>query len=313
MTELAAPLDAVLAELSAGQVTAFLVRQSGLRSTWYAKAMVTALRSLLRFLHTAGHMPHPLVGAVPSVPGRKVTTVPRSVNADELATVLAGCDRDSAGGRRDYAILLLARLGLRAGEVSAIELDDINWRAGELMVRGKGNRIEVLPLPVDVGEALADYVQYGRPRCAIDKLFVILCAPSPAWHPRLRLRGGPARRYRPVRTPPAVSCAGLRSAPAWRFAGRDRPGAAAQRRTHDRDLRQSHVAPGLPGVPPHSASALARSAPLTSSTCSGPEVSATPALRQLTQPHRGPVHRAAPLLSRRHGPHHRWQPDNAPL
>ena len=178
LTGLAAPLGAALAELPAGQVTAFLVRQSGLRSTWYAKAMVTALRSLLRFLHTAGHIPQPLVGAVPSVPGWKLTTVPRSVTAEEVAAVLAGCDRDSAGGRRDYAILLLlARLGLRAGEVSAIELDDIDWQAGELAVRGKGNRTEMLPLPVDVGEALAGYVRYGRPRCATRRLFVILHAP----------------------------------------------------------------------------------------------------------------------------------------
>ena len=185
LTGLAAPLGATLAELPAGQVTAFLVRQSGLRSSWYAKAMVTALRSLLRFLHTAGHIPHPLVGAVPSVPGWKLTALPRSVNADEVAAVLAGCDRDSAAGRRDYAILLLlARVGLRAGEVSVIELDDIDWRAGELVVRGKGNRVEVLPLPVDVGEALADYVQYGRPRCVTRGLFVILHAPFTGLGPK---------------------------------------------------------------------------------------------------------------------------------
>jgi site-specific recombinase XerD len=185
LTELDDPLGAALAELSAGQVTAFLVRQSGLRSTWYAKAVVTALRSLLRFLHVAGHIPHPLVGAVPSVPGWKLTTLPRSVNAEEVAAVLAGCDRDSAAGRRDYAILLLlARLGLRAGEVSAIELDDLNWRTGELVVRGKGNRVEVLPLPVDVGEALADYVRYGRPRCATRRLFVILHAPFTGLGPK---------------------------------------------------------------------------------------------------------------------------------
>jgi integrase/recombinase XerD len=185
LTELSAPLGAALVELSAGQVTAFLVRQSGMRSTWYAKAMVTALRSFLRFLHTAGHIPHPLVGAVPSVPGWKLTTLPRSVTADEVAAVLAGCDRDSAKGRRDYAILLLlARLGLRAGEVSAITLDDIDWRTGELVVRGKGNRVEVLPLPVDVGEALADYVRYGRPRCVTRQLFVILHAPFTGLGPK---------------------------------------------------------------------------------------------------------------------------------
>jgi integrase len=141
--------------------------------------VVTALRSLLRFLHTAGHIPHPLVWAVPSVPGWKATTLPRAVNPEQVTGVLAGCDRASAQGRRDYAIvLLLARLGLRAGEVSAIELDDLDWRAGEITVRGKGGRREVLPLPVEVGEALADYLRYGRPpRCPTRRLFVTARAP----------------------------------------------------------------------------------------------------------------------------------------
>jgi site-specific recombinase XerD len=95
-----------------------------------------------------------------------------------VAALLASCDRRSAAGRRDYAILmLLSRLGLRAGEVAAIELGDVDWRTGELAVRGKGSRREQLPLPADVGEALADYVQYGRPRCAGRPLLVILRAP----------------------------------------------------------------------------------------------------------------------------------------
>lgn len=178
LAELDAPLGAALAQLSAGQVTAFLVRRSGLHGSWYVKAVVTALRSLLRFLHTAGYVPVPLVGAVGSVPGWRPTTVPRAVRTDEVAAILGGCDRQSAKGRRDYAILLLlARLGLRAGEVSGFELDDMDWRAGELRVRGKGNRVEVLPVPVEVGEAVADYVQYGRPRCATRRLFVTLRAP----------------------------------------------------------------------------------------------------------------------------------------
>ena len=175
---LPAPLSTALAGLSAGQVTAFVVGQSGRRSAWYAKAMVTALRSLLRFLHVAGHVRGPLASAVPSVPGWKLSSLPRPVSAGQVAAVLASCDRDTAGGRRDYAILmLLARLGLRAGEVSRIELDDVGWRAGELVVRGKGSRVEVLPLPADVGQALADYVQHGRPRCPSRRLFVILFAP----------------------------------------------------------------------------------------------------------------------------------------
>ncbi len=179
LTELGAPLDAAVAELPAGQVTAFLVRQSDRHSVWYAKAVVTALRSLLRFLHTAGHIAHPLVWAVPSVPGWKVTTLPRAVAPEQVAAVLAGCDRAAAQGRRDYAIvLLLARLGLRAGEVGAIELDDLDWQVGELTVRGKGGRREVLPLPVEVGEALVDYLRYGRPRrCPTRRLFLSVRAP----------------------------------------------------------------------------------------------------------------------------------------
>ncbi|MBV9315615.1 MAG: tyrosine-type recombinase/integrase [Pseudonocardia sp.] len=179
LTELGAPLDAAVAELSAGQVTKFLVRQSDRHSAWYAKAVVTALRSLLRFLHTAGHIPHPLVWAVPSVPGWKLTPLPRAVAPEQVVAVLGGCDRASAHGRRDYAIvLLLARLGLRAGEVSAIELGDLDWGVGELTVRGKGGRNDLLPLPVEVGEALADYVRYGRPpRCATRRLFVSVRAP----------------------------------------------------------------------------------------------------------------------------------------
>jgi site-specific recombinase XerD len=179
LTELGAPLDAALAGLSAAQVTTFLVRQSDRHSAWYAKAVVTALRSLLRFLHTAGHIPHPLVWAVPSVPGWKPAPLPRAVTPEQVAAVLAGCDRASTQGRRDYAIvLLLARLGLRAGEVSAIELDDLDWRAGELTVRGKGGRVEALPLPVEAGEAVADYLRYARPpRCPTRRLSVSVRAP----------------------------------------------------------------------------------------------------------------------------------------
>ncbi|WP_327586940.1 site-specific integrase [Nonomuraea sp. NBC_00507] len=172
------PLDTALAELSAAEVTAFMVNHRGQWGTGTAKATVTALRSLLRFLHATGRAPHSLATAVPSVAGWRLAPLPADVNPDHVAALLASCDRRSAGGRRDYAILmLLSRLGLRAGEVAAIELGDVDWRAGELLVRGKGSRREHLPLPVDVGEALADYVQHGRPRCAGRTLLVILHAP----------------------------------------------------------------------------------------------------------------------------------------
>lgn len=175
---LASPLDAMLAELSAAQVTTFMVDHRGQWGTGTAKATVTALRALLRFLHASGRVPRSLASAVPAVAAWKLAPLPADVNPDHVAALLASCDRHSAGGRRDYAVLLLlSRLGLRAGEVAAIELADVDWRTGDLLVRGKGSRREHLPLPVDVGEALADYVQYGRPRCARRPLLVILRAP----------------------------------------------------------------------------------------------------------------------------------------
>jgi integrase/recombinase XerD len=175
---LAAPLGAALGGLSAAQVTAFMTGHRGRWGTGTAKATVTALRSLLRFLHAAGHVPQPLAAAVPPVAGWKLAPLPPDVNPDHVAALLASCDRRSAGGRRDYAILMmLSRLGLRAGEVAAIELGDVDWRAGEILVRGKGSRRDRLPLPADAGEALAEYVQYARPRCAGRPLLVILRAP----------------------------------------------------------------------------------------------------------------------------------------
>jgi site-specific recombinase XerD len=171
--------------LTAQQITVFVMSWSGQHNASQARMMVNALRSLLRFLHVSGIVTTSLVDAVPSVPGWGRVRVPRGVEADEIAAVLAGCDRLSALGRRDYAIiLLLARLGLRAGEVAAVRIADVAWRAGELTVRGKGNRLDVLPLPVDVGQALADYVQHARPRTPADAfLFVRAIAPFGAMHP----------------------------------------------------------------------------------------------------------------------------------
>ena len=112
---LAPPLDTALAELSAAEVTAFMVDHRGRWGTGTAKATVTALRSLLRFLHVTGRAPHSLAAAVPSVPGWRLAPLPADVNPDHVVALLASCDRRSAGGRRDYAILmLLSRLGLRA-------------------------------------------------------------------------------------------------------------------------------------------------------------------------------------------------------
>ncbi len=167
-----------LGRLSAGEVGRFVLEQCAARSVGSAKNVVMALRSLLRFLHVDGVTARDLAGAVPAVaPQRR--SLPRALDPRVVARLLASCDRRTKAGRRDFAVLIvLARLGLRAGEVAAIELQDIDWRRGELLVRGKGGRRERLPLPVDVGRALAGYVQRGRPRVGCERLFLRVNAPT---------------------------------------------------------------------------------------------------------------------------------------
>lgn len=179
LSTLEAPLDAALEDLSAGQVTRFVMQEAAQRRIWAAKSLTTALRSLLGFLHVAGHVPRGLAPAVPSVAGWRLSALPRGIDAEQVAAMLSSCDRDTAMGRRDYAVLvLLSRLGLRNGEVCRLELDDIDWAVGEILVRGKGSRLERLPLPADVGQAVVDYLTDGRPtRIGCRKLFVIARAP----------------------------------------------------------------------------------------------------------------------------------------
>jgi len=166
-----------LERLSAGDVSTFLVAECSKRSVTGARDLASALRSFLRFLHLAGLIDAPLVWAVPSIADLRDRTLPRGLEPAAVRKLLASCDRRRTIGRRDYAIvLLLSRLGLRRGEVAAIRLEDIDWRAGELLVRGKGSRQDVLPLPVDVGEALVSYLR-RRPRCESRALFVRMTAP----------------------------------------------------------------------------------------------------------------------------------------
>jgi integrase/recombinase XerD len=140
--------------------------------------VVVALRSLLRFLHVERLTDRGLAAAVPGVAPRP-RGLPRALGPGVVARLLDSCDRRSAKGRRDFAVLLvLSRLGLRAAEVSAIELGDVDWRAGELLVRGKAGRRERMPLPVDVGEALAGYLQRCRPRAESERLFMRVVAPA---------------------------------------------------------------------------------------------------------------------------------------
>lgn len=166
-----------LERLSAADVSLFLVAECPKRSVTGAGDLASALRSFLRFLHGAGLIEAPLVWAVPSVADLRDRTLPRGLEPPAVRKLLASCDRRRTIGRRDYAIvLLLSRLGLRRGEVAAMQLEDVDWRAGELLIRGKGARQDVLPLPVDVGEALVSYLR-RRPRCESRALFVRMTAP----------------------------------------------------------------------------------------------------------------------------------------
>jgi site-specific recombinase XerD len=166
-----------LARLAAADVSSFLARECPKRSVSGARDLVCALRSLLRYLHLAGLITAPLVWAVPSVADLRDRSLPRDLEPVVVRRLLASCDRRTLVGRRDFAILLLlARLGLRAGEVAAITLDDIDWRAGMLLVHGKGSREDTLPLPADVGEAIVSYLR-RRPRCECRALFLRVSAP----------------------------------------------------------------------------------------------------------------------------------------
>jgi len=171
-----------LAGIDAAAVTGFVREACPGRAVGSAKLIVCALRSLLRWLHLTGQVPTPLAAAVPAVAGWKLSGLPKGLEPGQLARLLASCDRSTATGRRDYAVLLLlSRLGLRAGEVARLGLDDIDWRRGELIITGKGNRSEKLPLPTDVGTAITAYLRHGRPPAAEGRsVFVRVHAPLQA-------------------------------------------------------------------------------------------------------------------------------------
>jgi site-specific recombinase XerD len=164
--------------LSASDVLRFVRHQAARLHRKRAKLMTTALRSFLRYARYRGEIDVDLAAAVPVVPNWSMTTIPRAIAPDQVRQLLASIDRRSGTGRRDYAIvLLLARLGLRSGEVASLTLDDIDWEAGQLTVHGKSGRRNDLPLPAEVGEAIAAYLQDGRPHST--SRFVFLRAKAP--------------------------------------------------------------------------------------------------------------------------------------
>jgi integrase/recombinase XerD len=173
--------------LTGSQVTGFLLAEAdrGL-APGSLKGRVGELRALLRFLHASGEIPAPLAGLVPAAAGWRDARIPPPVpSADDIAALLASCDQATMTGLRDFAILtVLARLGLRAGEVAAMETGDIDWRAGEIVIRGKGRRDDRMPLPPDAGRALAAWLAGGRPAGAgCRTVFVTRHAPVRPMHP----------------------------------------------------------------------------------------------------------------------------------
>ena len=178
LTERFGAREVDLQSLTAGDANRFVVGEAQRLSRSRAKLVVTALRSFLRHLHQRGDIPADLACGVLPVMHWRLSGLPKSVPPEQVGAILASCERSTAAGRRDYAILqLLARLGLRGGEVAALTLDDFDWREGIVTVPGKGSRREPLPLPREVGEALADYLRHDRPSCPTRRLFVRLKAP----------------------------------------------------------------------------------------------------------------------------------------
>lgn len=177
--------DLDLGGLTPADITSFVVARCPCLNGGVAKLTVTALRSFLGFLHLDGVTERSLVSAVPTVLHRRLAGLPKGLDLDQVRRLLAACDVSTVVGIRDLAILtLLVRLGLRRSEVAGLGLDDIDWRAGTIRVRGKGNCHERLPLPPDVGRRLAQYLRHARPADALGRtVFVRHFAPHHALGP----------------------------------------------------------------------------------------------------------------------------------
>jgi site-specific recombinase XerD len=167
-----------VADLSGGEVSGFLLAETGRCSVGGAKGCVAELRSLLRYLFVTGQIPVGLAAAVPPVAGWHDTGIPPALPAEMIQALLDSCDRASTVGIRDFAVLmLLARLALRSIEITRLQLEDVHWRAGEITIRGKARRLDLLPLPADVGQALVAYLLDARPASQLRQLFLTCRAP----------------------------------------------------------------------------------------------------------------------------------------
>jgi site-specific recombinase XerD len=194
-----------LDQLTAPDVIRFVQADAArLRHPKRAQVMTTALRSFLQYGRYRGEIVVDLHTCVPTVANWSMAGIPKALSPPQVHSLLAGCDRQSSAGRRDYAMLMLiSRLGLRAGEVVELTLDDLDWSEGTIRIRGPARRVDCLPLPADVGAALVDYLRHGRPACASRNVFIRSRAPQ-----------------RALLGPSAVSCIVFR---ALRRAGIDSP------------------------------------------------------------------------------------------
>jgi site-specific recombinase XerD len=170
--------DVDLMDLTGAQVTDFLLGECARCSVGAAKGRVAELRALLRYAYLRGLTALPLAAAVPPVAGWHHTRIPPTLPVATVTALLNSCDRSTPVGARDFAIMtLVARLGLRSIEVARLELDDVDWRHGEVVIRGKARRLDRLPLPVEVGEAVTAYLTGARPTAECRRLFVTCRAP----------------------------------------------------------------------------------------------------------------------------------------
>ena len=170
--------SAELSQLGGRDVNGFILGEKSTFSPKRVQLTTSALRSFLGFLYLRGQLAAPLATSVPAVATWRLSELPQFLEPQQVKQLLQSCDRSSPSGRRDYAaLLLLARLGLRAGEVAHLCLEDINWVSGEVLIRGKSAREDRLPLPPDVGRALAAYLQKDRPSCACRRVFIRMKAP----------------------------------------------------------------------------------------------------------------------------------------
>jgi len=167
-----------LAELTANDVAGFVSASLPMMTRKTAQMTACALRSFLRFLHEQQMVAVGLADAIPAVLHRRLSGLPQALTPAHVVGLLAVCDRSTSVGRRDYAVItVFHRLGLRCAEVAGLRLEDLDWQAGTLLIHGKGDRIDRLPLPIDVGEAMVDYLHHGRPRTTSRAVFVRAHAP----------------------------------------------------------------------------------------------------------------------------------------